>query len=344
MTRVAINGLGRIGRAFFKLAYNNPAFEIVAVNDLGDPENLAYLLKYDTAYGQSDFSVAVETDRLIINGKEVRFISERDPSKLPWKDMEIDIVVEATGIFASYEKSKVHLAAGAKRVVITAPVKDDPNTAGVRGATILMGVNEKTLDTCEISSNGSCTTNASSPLVAVLDDKIGIEKAVLNTVHAYTSTQAIVDRPNQKDFRKGRSAAQNIIPTSTGAAIAVTKAYEPLEGKFDGIALRVPVVVGSIADVTFIAKKETSVEEINSVLTEAASNDRWKNILAVTNDPIVSADIIGAQHAAIADLSMTRVVGGNLVKVLAWYDNEMGYTAMLVKHVQTASASLSKDT
>lgn len=332
MTRVAINGFGRIGRTFFKMAIDNPNFEIVAINDLGSLENLAYLLRYDTAYGRSQHDISTKENMLVVNGKEIAFLSEREPTALPWRTMNIDVVVEATGIFSSYEKSKMHLTAGAKRVVISGPVKDDPEAAGVQGATVLMGVNDAMLASCSISSNASCTTNATSPLIAILKAAIGIEKAVLNTVHAYTSTQAIVDGPS-KDFRKGRAAAQNIIPTSTGAAVATTLAHTELAGKFDGIAMRVPVPVGSIVDVTFIASKETSIQEVNQALIEAAKSEQWQHLFAVTDEPIVSSDIIGAEFAAIADLSMTRVVDGNLVKVLAWYDNETSYTHTLVEHV-----------
>jgi len=332
-TRVAINGFGRIGRAFFKIAKDRPELEIVAINDLGNPENLAYLLKYDTAYGKSGFHVSAAEGKLIVDGKEVAFLSERDPTHLPWGDLGIDIVLESTGVFASYEKAKVHLAAGAKRVVVSAPIKDSPEDAGVAGATVLMGVNEEALATCQISSNASCTTNAGSPVMQILHEALGIEKALLNTVHGYTATQRIVDSPNEKDFRKGRAAAQNIIPSTTGAAIATTKAIKDLEGKFDGMAMRVPVVVGSIADITFVAKRDTSAEEVNEILQRAAQEERWKKVFAVTKEPLVSSDIIGSPQASIADLSFTRVVGGNLVKVVAWYDNEMGYTHALVEHV-----------
>lgn len=336
MAKVAINGFGRIGRTFFKMAFGNPAFDIVAINDLGDIENLAYLLKYDTAYGRGAHEVSVEEGAIVVDGKRISFLSERDPSALPWGDMGIDIVMESTGFFASYEGSKKHLDAGAKRVVISGPVKDNPADVGVTGATVLMGVNDSQLETCDISSNASCTTNATSPLVAVLKQDIGIEKAILNTIHAYTSTQSLVDGP-KKDFRKGRAAAQNIIPTSTGAAIATTKAHTDLEGNFDGISIRVPVPVGSLVDVTFIAKKNTTVAEVNKALSDAAHSNTWKNLFAVTNEPLVSSDIIGAEFAAIADLSMTRVVGGNLVKVLAWYDNETSYTHTLVAHTEAVA-------
>lgn len=340
--RVAINGFGRIGRAFFRMAYDNADIEVVAVNDLGDAKNLAYLLNYDTAYGRAPFEAKAGKGNLDIDGREVAFISEREPAKLPWKDMRIDVVVEATGVFASYEKSKAHLEAGAKRVVVSAPVKDDPSAAKVKGATVLVGVNEDALGASEITSNASCTTNAASPLIAILKEAIGIEKALLNTVHAYTATQSIVDGPNKKDFRKGRSAAQNIIPTSTGAAVATTKAHTDLAGKFDGIAMRVPVPVGSIVDITFLASRKTSVEEVNDVFKKAAASPAWEGIFAATDDPIVSSDIIGARYGAIADLAMTRVVDGDLVKVLAWYDNETGYVSTLLRHVAAAALSVSK--
>ena len=332
-TRVAINGFGRIGRAFFKIAKNRPEVEIVAINDLGDLENLAYLLRYDTAYGRSNFEVMTQDGKLVVDGKEVAFLSEREPTKLPWGAMNIDIVLESTGIFASYEKAKVHLEAGARRVVVSAPIKDNPGDAGVAGDTVLMGVNEDALKVCQISSNASCTTNAGSPVMQILHEAIGIEKAVLNTVHGYTATQKTVDSPDKKNFRSGRAAAQNIIPSSTGAAVAMTKVIKDLEGKFDGMAMRVPVVVGSIADITFISKRDTSVEEVNEILKRAAGEDRWKKVFATTEEPLVSSDIIGRPQASIADLSFTRVVGGNLVKVVAWYDNEMGYTHALVEHV-----------
>lgn len=321
MTRVAINGFGRIGRAFYKLAKESKDLEVVAVNDLGDKENLEYLLKYDTVYGKWDGEFDTE------------FIQEKDPSLLPWERLKVDVVVEATGLFTSYEKAKVHLEAGAKRVVVTAPMKDEP-IDGIEGATVLMGVNEEKLETCLITSNASCTTNAGSPLIAILDEALGIEKALLNTTHGYTATQALVDGPSKKGYREGRAAAQNIIPSSTGAAIAVTKAFTKLENLFDGISVRVPVVAGSLVDITFISKKETDAEEVNQILIDGAKDKRWKGIFAVTDEEIVSSDILGSHYGSIADLSMTRVVGGNLVKVLAWYDNEMGYTHTLVRHVE----------
>jgi glyceraldehyde 3-phosphate dehydrogenase len=334
MTRVAINGLGRIGRAFVRAAWDDPEVELVAFNDLGDSANLAYLLKHDSVYRDAPFSVEAKDGVLVIGGKEVKFLQEKDPGKLPWKELAVDVVVESTGIFDSYEKAGAHVAAGAKRVVITAPVRDAP-PAGGGGATVLMGVNEEKLKTCAITSNASCTTNSASPLIAILDEKLGIEKALLNTVHAYTATQSLVDSPVRgEDKRRGRAAAQNMVPSSTGAAIAVTKAYEQLTGKFDGIAVRVPVVCGSLADITFVAKRDTSAEEVNQILKAAAQEPRWKGIFVVTEEPLVSSDIIGRPEGSIADLAMTRVVGGTLVKVMAWYDNEMGYSYTLLRHVK----------
>jgi glyceraldehyde 3-phosphate dehydrogenase len=340
--KVAINGAGRIGRAFLKLAQTHEELEVVAINDLGDISNIAYLLKYDTAYGSSQFNVVVSEDKkkLILEPhfaeasrgrQEINFLSEKDPAMLPWKDMDVDVVVESSGAFTSYEKAKSHITAGAKRVVISAPAKDAP--ADETQATILMGINDDKLSSTIVSSNASCTTNAGAPLIQILNETVGIEKAVLNTVHGYTASQSIVDGPNKKDWKEGRAAAQNIVPTSTGAAIAVTKVITSLEGKFDGLAMRVPVVSGSIVDVTFISKKNTSVEEINNILKTASVDPRWQGVFTVTEDPIVSSDIIGSLFGSIADLNLTKVIDGNLVKVCAWYDNEMGYTATLIKHV-----------
>jgi glyceraldehyde 3-phosphate dehydrogenase len=362
--KVGINGFGRIGRAFLKISRERPDdLEVVAVNDLGDIKNFAYLLKHDTAYRDSAFNVAVKPDNsafLItgtekeeleaaehnpgVNGvsglrgkldgktQEVQFVSEKDPTKLPWGKLGVDVVVESTGLFTSAEKAQAHIVAGAKRVVVSAPIKD--------GVTVLMGMdeekNEASWKTCAVSSNASCTTNAGSPLLAILDETIGVEKALLNTVHGYTASQALVDGPSKKDWREGRAAAMNTVPSSTGAAIAVTKAMPQLAGLFDGISIRVPVVVGSIVDITFIAKRATTAEEVNSILKNAAASPRWKGIFSVTEEPLVSSDIIGNRHASIADIAFTRVVGGNLVKVLAWYDNECGYTYTLVDHVVKA--------
>lgn len=332
--RVAVNGFGRIGRAFVRQAMQAKGIELVAVNDLGSIENLAYLLKYDTVYGRAPFEVSVKDGNLLIGKTLVRFVSEKEPANLPWKDLKVDVVVESTGFFTEFEKAQAHITAGARRVVISAPGKGDPSL----GQTVLMGLNEDRIGTCAITSNASCTTNASSPVIAILDAAIGIEKAILSTTHAYTASQSIVDGPSKKDMKEGRAAAQNIVPTSTGAAVAVTKAYPALEGKFDGISLRVPVPAGSIADITFIAKRPTTKEEVNEALRAAANEARWKGTFSITDEELVSSDIVGQTCASIADLGMTRVVDGTLVKVLAWYDNEAGYTRTLLEHVKKAGA------
>lgn len=298
--------------------------EVVAINDLGDLANLKYLLKYDSAYGMW----------LKDSLDQVKFVQEKELKNLPWKDLEIDVVIESTGFYTKYEDAKGHIDAGAKRVIITAPAHGDVDHGDhPLGATVLMGINEDQLKTCQISSNASCTTNASSPVIQVIHEALGVEKAILSTTHAYTASQRIVDSPNAKDFREGRAAAVNIIPSSTGAAIAVTKAIPELEGKFDGISMRVPVVTGSIADITMLLSKNTSKDEINDILRKAAKTERWKDILEVCDEPIVSSDVRGSAHPAIVDSEMTRVVDGNLVKVLSWYDNEMGYTNTLIQHV-----------
>lgn len=340
MAKVAINGFGRIGRTFFRMAFDRPDIEVVAVNDLGDINNLAYLLQYDSSYGRAPFEVKVEGNTLNVNGKIVTFVQEKDPKNLPWGTMGIDVVVESTGFFTTYESANAHVLAGAKRVVISAPSKHDDSLPGVDGTTVLMGVNEADLATCSVSSNASCTTNATSPLIAILKEAVGINKALLNTVHAYTASQSLVDGPNKKDWREGRAAALNITPTSTGAAIATTLVHPDLAGKFDGIAMRVPVPVGSIVDITFIASRPTSVEEINNALITAAASDKWKHLFTTTTDKLVSTDIIGARFASIADLAFTRVVDGDLVKVLAWYDNESSYTHTLVEHVSAIAKIL----
>ncbi|MBU0612122.1 type I glyceraldehyde-3-phosphate dehydrogenase [Patescibacteria group bacterium] len=335
--KVGINGLGRIGRAFLKITWDRPEIEIVAVNDLGDVANMAYLLKYDTVYRTWDHPVRVENSNgtseqyIVIDDKKVKVLAEKDPSLLPWKDLGVDVVVESTGFFTTYDKANAHIKAGAKKVVISAPAKEGDGT--VNGETILLSINEEKFGTCDVTSNASCTTNAASPLISILHEALGVEKAILNTVHGYTASQGIVDGPNKKDFREGRAAAQNIVPSSTGAAIAVTKAFPELEGLFDGISMRVPVVAGSIVDITFISKKETTAEEVNKILKKASQDKKWDKIFTVTEEELVSSDILGESHACIADLKMTRVVGGNLVKVMGWYDNEMGYTYTLVDHV-----------
>jgi glyceraldehyde 3-phosphate dehydrogenase len=348
--RVAINGFGRIGRAFVRQAMeeqNAPHIEIVAINDLGNIENLAYLLKYDTVYKQAPFEIEVLDKGVAADAKampakqaipgklkigkgEVVFVSEKVPENLPWKNLGIDVVIESTGLFTKFGDAAVHIKAGAKKVVISAPAKDDPTGPGQ--GTILLGINDQNLNSMSVTSNASCTTNAASPLIAILDEKFGIEKALLSTTHGYTASQALVDAPNKKDFREGRAAAQNIVPSTTGAAIAVTKAFPKLTGLFDGISLRVPVPAGSIVDVTFISKTEVTEESVNQALKDAAKDPRWEGIFSVTEEDLVSSDILGSHFASIADLQFTKVVGGNLVKVLAWYDNESGYTRTLVKH------------
>jgi glyceraldehyde 3-phosphate dehydrogenase len=340
-TRIAINGFGRIGRLFFKSALESDNLEVVAINDLGDIENLAYLLEYDTVYGRygKEIKTNLATGELIVGGKGIKFLQIKDPAALPWKDLGVDIVIESTGLFESYEKAKVHCSAGAKRVVITAPAKDDDST---EGKTVLMGVNENELATCALTSNGSCTTNSASPVIAVLSENPGIVKAMLSTVHAYTATQSLVDSPvrGAADYRRGRAAAHNISPSTTGAAIAVTRAIPDLAGKFDGMAFRVPNITGSISDITFLAKRKTSVPEINQILSDAVALPRWQGILKVARDQIVSSDIVGEPYGAIVDLNFTKVVDGDLVKVLSWYDNEAGYVSTLVKHVEKIASIL----
>ncbi len=337
--RIAINGFGRIGRTFFRLAFGRPELEIIAINDLGDLDNLAYLLEYDSVYRRFDKEVKTEKGEknyLIVGGKKTVFLQEKDPAKLPWKALAIDVTVESTGAFESYEKAGAHIAAGAKRVVISAPSKG----GGEGGKTVLLGINEDDFKTCKISSNGSCTTNAVHPVAQIMFENPGVKKALLNTIHAYTATQKTVDGPDAKDWRRGRAAAVNMVPSTTGAAISVTEAVKGLKGLFDGIAIRVPMVTGSLADFTFVSARPTSVEEINQIFRDAAKSPRWKGILKVVEEPIVSSDIIGETHASVVDLSFTKVVDGDLVKVLAWYDNEWGYSAMLVEHVIKAGQSI----
>ncbi len=331
---------------FFRQAFGKKGFDIVAINDLGDIENLAYLLKFDSVYRTYDKEVKAERDSsgmggtLIVDGKKIKIISEKDMTKLPWGAMKIDVVVESTGAFESFEKAAPHVtAAGAKKVVISAPAKDDEGTAG--GKTILSGINEDQYKTCKVSSNGSCTTNATSPVVAVLHETLGIQKAMLSTTHAYTATQSLTDSPTKgKDFRRGRAAAQNITPSSTGAAVSVTRGLPDLKGKFDGIALRIPTITGSLSDITMLMKRKTSVEEVNKILKEAAASKRWHGVLGYSEDQLVSSDVIGMQYAAMVDSQYTKVVDGDLVKVLSWYDNEWGYVTTLLDHVAKAAAAI----
>jgi glyceraldehyde 3-phosphate dehydrogenase len=291
-------------------------------------------LKYDSVYGRFEGTVSAQADALIVDGTSIPVLAEREPGKLPWKQMNIDIVLESTGFFTDAQKAKAHIDAGARKVVITAPAK------GEGAETILIGANEQKFGTCDISSNASCTTNAASPLIGILDEAVGIERAILNTTHAYTATQATVDAPAHDDFRRGRAAAQNLSPSSTGAAKATALAYPKLKNKFDGIAIRVPVPAGSMVDVTFVASRPTTVEEVNAALKAAAASDRWKRVFAVTEEPLVSSDILGEPYGAIADLALTRVVDQTLVKVMAWYDNEMGYVHTLLEHASSVAKSL----
>ncbi len=328
--KVGINGFGRIGRAFFRYVFDKPDIEVVVVNDLVDAKVLPYLLQYDTVYGKAPFPVHAKGEAFVAGEREIKVLNEKDPAKISWEMLGVDLVVESTGFFDSFEKASAHLKGGAKRVVITAPAKDD-------GTTVLVGINEDKLATCKVSSNGSCTTNAGSPLMAILDATLGIEHALLTTTHAYTASQALVDGATRgHNVREYRAGAQNLVPTSTGAAIAVTRALPQLDKKFDGIAIRAPVVCGSLVDVTFVAKRHTNAEEVNALLRKAAAEHRWEGIFTTTDEPLVSSDIIGEPYGAIADLSLTRVVGGTLVKVCAWYDNELGYAATLYRHVREA--------
>ncbi|MBI5458090.1 type I glyceraldehyde-3-phosphate dehydrogenase [Candidatus Kaiserbacteria bacterium] len=341
MIRIAINGFGRIGRGFMRAVHGREDMQIVAINDLSPASSLAYLLKYDTVYGRARFSVEGKDPSdssgrgtLIVDGREIPVVASKDPAASPWKDMAVDIVIEATGLFTNVEKAKGHIAAGAKKVVITAPGKGE----GVE--MILIGANEEKFGTCDITSNASCTTNAASPIIGILDEAIGIERAILNTTHAYTASQSLVDGGKAKDLRESRAAAQNMVPTSTGAAKATALVYPKLKGKFDGVSVRVPVPSGSLVDITFVASRETTAEEVNDALKKAAATERWKRVFAVSDEPLVSSDILGSPYGAIADLAMTRVVDGTLVKVMAWYDNEMGYVHTLVEHVAQVGKSL----
>lgn len=341
--KIAINGFGRIGRLMFRLGFSDPDFEFVAINDLGDAENLVYLLKHDSVYRdyqkeinleqkEQKFSKTASASYFSIDGKPVIFLSEKDPANLPWGELGIDLVVESTGVFESYEKARVHLTAGAKRVLISAPAKDED---GENGKTVLMGVNEDELKTCLISSNGSCTTNSAHPVIQVLQEKLGIKKAMLATVHALTSTQNLTDSPTKgSDFRRGRSGPYNIVPSTTGAATAVTRAVKDLVGRFDGVAYRVPVICGSVSNITFVSSRVTTPEEVNQILRDASQEPRWSKILKVSDEQLVSSDIIGQEYGAIVDSLMTKVVDGDLVNVLSWYDNEAGYTRTLLEHAR----------
>lgn len=324
MAKVAINGLGRIGRAVFKIIQDNPDLELVAVNDLVPPENLAYLLNYDTVYGRSKKKVESDENSLIIDGKHYKVVSERDPAQLPWGSLGIDLVFECTGLFTSKEALEKHIQAGAKSVILSAPTKSE----GIE--TVVYGVNHVP-ESDNIFSCASCTTNCISPVVEVMGRRIGIKKAILTTIHAYTATQAIVDGPSKKQVREGRAAAANFVPSTTGAAIATTKVLPQYKGKFDGVAVRGPIPVGSISDIIFVTERPTTVEELNAIFREEAESDRYKGIMSASDEEIVSSDIVGDAHASIVDLTMTQVVDGDLVKVMSWYDNEWGYANQMVR-------------
>jgi len=332
--KIAINGFGRIGRTFLRLALERPEIEVAAINDLGDLDNLAYLLKYDTTYGKLGKEVGVEKGEknyLVAGGKKILFLQEKDPAKLPWRDLGIDVAIESTGVFEKFEDAQKHIDVGAKRAVISAPGKGDGE--GKVGKTVLLGINEDDFKKFKLTSNGSCTTNAVAPAMAVLCEKIGVKKAVLNTCHALTASQRIVDGPDTKDWRRGRAGGYNIVPSTTGAAISVSRVIEDINGKFDGLALRVPLITVSIADITFVSSKKTSVEEINDIFRKASEESRWQGILGVSDEPLVSSDLKGDTRSAIVDLTLTKVIDGDLVKVLVWYDNEWGYSWTLVEHV-----------
>ena len=327
VTRVAINGFGRIGRSAFKIAFERSDIEVVAINDLTDTKTLAYLLKYDSNYGTYQYDVSSDDTGIIVDGKHIAVLSERDPKSLPWRGMSIDVVIESTGFFTKSEDASKHIQAGAKRVVISGPTKSEDVD------TIVLGANdEKIITSTPVVSNASCTTNSLGAAMAILDANFGIEKSMLTTVHSYTASQKVQDAP-AKDPREGRNAAENIVPTSTGAAIAVTKVLPGLRGKFDGISMRVPTPVVSISDVTVLLSRNVTVEEVNSVFIKASKEPFYQGVLTVSDDPLVSRDYIGSSYSGIVDLALTRVVDGNLVKVCIWYDNEWGYSNRLIELV-----------
>jgi len=336
MIRVGINGFGRIGRAAFKVALDKHTdeLEVVGINDLMDPSTLAHLLRYDSVYGMYWRQISFGENKLTVDGKDYVISAEKDPALLPWKELGVDVVIESTGRFTKTELAQGHIQAGAKRVVISAPSHDAP--------TFVLGAN-KYDGHSQIINNASCTTNCVAPVTSVIQAKFGIAKGMMTTVHAYTAEQDLVDGPPpamHKDLRRARAAAVNIVPTTTGAAIAVTEAISELKGLFDGIAMRVPVPCGSISDFCFLLKQKTTAEEINQALKEAAQNPIYRGILAVSEDPIVSSDIVGRDESAIVDLPFTKVVDGDLVKILAWYDNEWGYANRLIEQVIEVGESL----
>lgn len=323
MARVAINGMGRIGRAVFKIALETPDIQVVAVNDLVSADNLAYLLSYDTVYGRYEKRVAADDGALTVEGKRCRLLNEKDPSKLPWGALGIEIVFECTGRFTKKEDLEKHIQAGAKRAILSTASKS-PDVP-----TIVHGVNKAALSDPVISL-ASCTTNCITPVVEVMGRRIGLRKAIMTTVHAYTSTQSIVDSPAKK-FRRGRAGAANLVPTSTGAAVATTRVLPQYSGRFNGTGVRAPVPAGSLADIVFVTERETTVDEVNRIFREEAESDRYQGILGVTEDEMVSSDIIKDPHASLVDLGSTQVVAGDLVKIMSWYDNEWGYSKQMVR-------------
>jgi len=322
MIKIAINGFGRIGRAVAKVALESRNIDLVAVNDLGDVETLAHLLKYDSSYGTYEKEVGFDDGELIVNNKKINFFSEADPKDLPWKALEVDIVMESTGIFRSSSEAKGHIEAGAKKVIISAPAKDE------KTPTFVIGSNSDKYADEKIISMASCTTNCIAPVMKILEDKFGVEKALMTTIHSYTADQNLVDGPH-KDLRRARAAAMNIIPTTTGAAIATCETITSLKNKFDGMAIRVPTPVGSISDITVLLKKKTDIEKLNQAFIDAETSSH-KDILITTDQPIVSSDIIQNPASSIVDLSLTNVVDGDLVKIISWYDNEWGYSTRMI--------------
>ena len=324
MKRLAINGFGRVGRAAFKIALNSKNLQVVAINDLTDTKTLAHLLKYDTVYGIYDKKVVYDAHHLIVNGKNYPVYAIPEPKKLPWKKLGIDVVLECTGRFVKDNDAYAHIKAGAKRVILSAPAKGEGEVE-----TCLLGVNDKNITKQKVISNASCTTNSIGPITALIDKKFKIQKAFLTTVHSYTADQNIVDGPH-KDLRRARAAAQNIVPTSTGATIAITKIMPHLAGKFDGIALRVPTICGSLSDLTYIVEKNTDAQTVNQLL-KSASQKSLKGIISYSEEPLVSSDILKTSYSAIVDGLLTKVIDGNLIKIFAWYDKEWGYGSRLVE-------------
>lgn len=334
--KIGINGFGRIGRNAFKIAFERGDIEIIAINDLTDTKTLAYLLKHDSNYGAYHHDVGFDDSSIIVNGRHVKVLAEKDPAALGWGELGVEVVIESTGRFTAKEDAELHIKAGAKRVVISGPSKSD----GVD--TIVLGANEDAIETSSpVISNASCTSNSLGVVMAVLDGEFGVEKSLLTTVHSYTASQALQDAPS-KDLREGRNAAENIVPTTTGAAIAVTKVLPQLVGKFDGLSIRVPTAVVSISDITVLLGRSTTVEEINSVFKKAANEPFYQGILGVSEEPLVSRDYIGNSYSGVVDLLLTKVVGGNLAKIMVWYDNEWGYSNRLVELVADIGQSLHK--